>query len=160
MVSNGQNTVQITYYQNGLYTWSDRQLFRLSDYIALTNNMQIHFVFHNSHPLNFQEAAVDKIWIDDYLSITNVENHSNLIENSVSLQAYPIPFGDKTLVNYNIPPKLAQSKLYLNVYNFYGQLLKSYPIDPQLKQMTIGEQLPSGTYILQLANKSLKIIKY
>jgi choice-of-anchor B domain-containing protein len=158
-IHNGTNSVQIDYYKNGLYRWSDQQIYRLADFIQLSNNMQIEFIIHNSNNRNFKEAAVDKIRIDNYASITNVENTPELAENSVSLQAYPIPFREEVIVDYKIPNILSDSKLYLNIYNLYGQLIESHPIPQNSTQMTMGRDLPQGVYILQLGDQTTKIVK-
>lgn len=158
-VSNGSTTSRITYFKNGLYNWSEQKVYRLSNHIALSNNMQIEFIIYNGNERNFQEAAVDRIRIDNYLAITNVENPQILADNSVSLQAYPIPFGEETTVSYKIPTNLQNSKLYLNIFNLYGQLIESYLIPQNSNQLNVGRSLPKGVYLLQLADQTIKVIK-
>ena len=158
-ISNGVNEVKVDEFFNGLYNWSSQKNYRIQDYIGLTNNMSVSFKFTNSNSRNYQEAAIDKFQVNELSVLTNIENVNNLETNSVTLRAFPIPFGEKLNVEYEIL-NFNQNKRYnLTIYNLLGQLVESIRLTDNKNQIQLGNQYEKGIYFLQLENQTLRIIK-
>lgn len=158
-INNGSTSVKIATYQNGLYNWSAQKLYRLSDYIGLTNNMQIVFKVNNSNAFNYIEAAIDKVEVNELNILLHSENLENINNNSVTLQAYPIPFGETVTIAYEIPNFESKEKQFLTVYNLLGQTLEIIYLPSSSGQISLGNQLPNGIYLIQIGKTVKKIIK-
>jgi hypothetical protein len=158
-LSNGSSSVKVDEFFNGLYNWSTQKNYRIEDFIGLTNNMSVSFKFTNSNSRNYQEAAIDKFQVNELSVLTNVENMGNLETNSVTLRAFPIPFGEKLHVESEIL-NFNQNKRYsLMIYNMLGQLVEAISLSDNKSQIQLGNKYEKGIYFIQLENQTLRIIK-
>ena len=158
-ISNGLAAVRVSSYKNGLYDWSPQQVIRLRNYISLTNNMRIIFKVNNSNDRNYQEAALDKIQVNELNIVTNTEKAEILDNNSVTLQAFPIPFGEVVTVAYEIPNFQNKENQYLTLFNLLGQPLETIRLTSNSGKIQVGRQLAAGVYFLQIGKTLKKVIK-
>src|SRR5690606_22168436 len=104
-------------------------------------------------------AGVDLIQVNELNLITNVPNVEKINNNSVSLQAYPIPFGNTLTVSYEISNFKDIDNQYLKIYNLLGQPIAVYALASAEGQIQVGEQLAPGIYLLQIGKTVKKVIK-
>ena len=157
-IYNGFDSVLVRSFFNGLYNWSSTQIFKISEYIQITNTMRVGFRLTNSNKNNFLEAAIDKFRISDYETITSRNFHISK-EDFVSLQCFPVPFYDGFKIAYKISNYLPVKPQFIKIYNLKGQLLSQYNITDDTGYLEINENWPAGIYFIQLGTKIIKTIK-
>lgn len=158
-VSNGNNQVNITNYFTGLYNWSDNQIFRLQDFITLSDSMQVSFKYTNRNSRNYIEAAIDKFRVAELNTLTNVDNTANILENNLSLRAFPNPFKESIVVESEILNRDINKSDILLVYNVYGQLIEQIQLQNVSEKLEIGKYWPNGVYFINLHNQNIKVLK-
>ncbi len=158
-IDNGTDNVLVASYLNGLYSWSNQILLKISDYTQVTDNMNVSFRVSNSFSNNYLEAAIDKFEVNELSAITNTEYLSDLENNSVTLSAFPIPFGDNINIEYRVLVPY-RSTQFLKVFNLFGKLVETRQIETSNGSFLLGSEWPAGVYFIQLGDKSLKLIKH
>jgi hypothetical protein len=121
--------------------------------------MRIIFKVNNSNDRNYQEAALDKIQVNELNIVTNTENVEILDNNSVTLRAFPIPFGEVVTVAYEISNFQNKENQYLTLFNLLGQPLETIRLTSNSGNIQLGRQLSPGVYLIQIGNTVKKVIK-
>ncbi|MEO1257644.1 MAG: choice-of-anchor B family protein [Bacteroidota bacterium] len=144
-ISNGQDTVLLEEYglERRRQEWEQIPEFRLSDFIAINDNMQFLLtVSDEATTPNIVEAGIDNFLVTE-AGQANAANEKN---NLVAVDIYPNPFyadiliDYKTVVNFNI--------LELSVTNTLGQPMENILLKNKSGQINIGNNYPSGTYFI------------
>ncbi len=156
---NGVDSVAVKSYKNGLYAWSSQQIFRLSDYIGLSTSMRIAFRVNNSHELNFIEAAIDKVQVNELNVLIGTETIEHINNNFVSLQAYPIPFGDYLNIHYQISNFELKENQHLIIYDLLGRPLEQLRLTDADGLVQVGRTLPAGVYLVKIGQTIQKVLK-
>lgn len=82
-------------------------------------------------------TVLPSISCNDYSSI-------KMVENSISLNVYPIPFSDNLLLNASDFIEQVQ------IYSLNGEMLQRYDISAYSASLDVSD-LPTGVYILYAA---------
>ncbi|MEM8906355.1 MAG: choice-of-anchor B family protein, partial [Bacteroidota bacterium] len=157
VVSNGITEVTIAIFTNSNPNWLSHAV-ALADYIDITDEMQVTFeTADQPGPGHAVEAAIDVFKIEEG-DLVSIQDRESLVQ----LTAQPNPFQSTVQINYQFPAN-GQVKV-LELYNQMGQLIKSQLIDDRQGWWSVGEDLPSGLYLVQLRMdgkmaKTLKVIK-
>ncbi len=144
-VSNGIDTVVIEVVEDGtVQEWRERSVFLLQEVIDITDEMRIHFETSDFDPTgHIVEAGVDAFAVTD--GIVSTSEPAALID----WQTSPNPFEAEVLVTYQLPEEYREADL--SVYDLWGRKLQQYRLANGQSQLTVGQNLPSGLYLLQIS---------
>jgi choice-of-anchor B domain-containing protein len=149
-VSNGFTTVvidEIGAFGPQFYQWVPRS-FRLSDYVTITNSMQVTYLVSDFDPdVNITEAGVD------YFLITNTDVLDIAEETSEYFQVFPNPFASEFTIQG------AEIGANLTVFNTQGVSVHEQEVKTKSLQLELP-QVPSGLYFIKINNQVKKIMKY
>jgi hypothetical protein len=120
---------------------------RLSDYLSITNSMQVSFRISDIDPdINITEAAID------FVTITN-SNIAELQEKEeYSVVVYPNPFSDRITICIDQFP----SEFLLT--DIQGGIVCSEIITDSIHELDLST-LPAGIYFIKIAGRVIKVIK-
>ena len=149
-VSNGFTTVvldEIGAFGPQFYQWVPRS-FRLSDYLTITNSMQVLYLVSDFDPdVNITEAGVD------YFLVTNTDVLNITEENKDGFQVFPNPFATEfTIQNTEIGA-------CLSVFNAQGVSVHEQEVKTKSVQLELPH-VPSGLYFIKINNQVKKIMKH
>lgn len=149
IVSNGFTSVQVAGFgpvEAEYSQWLPNSI-RLSDYLTITNSMQVFFRVSDMDPdVNVSEAAID------YFSITNSSVlEDELLENE-RLVIYPNPVQNELIISGVITPT------YFSLMDTKGKEITYGRLESGDNHISLG-QLPSGMYFLKAGNKISKVMK-
>ncbi len=105
-------------------------------------------------------SALRPSWVNNYLAdnngesrgqgatlitgIKNENNGGNIPGNYLLVKAFPNPFNPSTTISINIPAKLSNSLVELNIYDIRGRLIKS----------VLNKNLSAGNYLYRWDGKN------
>lgn len=158
VLNNGSDTIEIASYKNALYNWSGLKLYRLADYLPLTNTMSVSFIINNSNSRNYTEAAIDRFRVDEYEVLTSINTEPLTDIPDLILNASPNPFSNNFVLNFSFNNQ-QNSKSYLHVFDISGKLIEKHEIVGTSGQLVLGNYWNSGIYFLELNGKNLKVLK-
>jgi choice-of-anchor B domain-containing protein len=153
ILHNGNSSEVVTSYRNGLYNWSDLKVYRLADYLPLTNQMSVSFRLYNSNARNYTEAAIDRFRVDEFEILTNVDKI--ITKDESNFIVFPNPFNESFVLKFD---NLNESG-NLKVYDISGRLIESIETSNQTDQITLGTNWNPGIYFVALNGKTVKIVK-
>jgi choice-of-anchor B domain-containing protein len=149
-VSNGFTTVvldEIGAFGPQFYQWVPRS-FRLSDYLTITNSMQVTYLVSDFDPdVNITEAGVD------YFLVTNTDVLDIAEENKDDFQVFPNPFASEFTIQG------AEIGANLTVFNAQGVSVHEQEVKTKSLQLELP-QVPSGLYFIKINNQVKKIMKH
>lgn len=149
-VSNGFTTVvidEIGAYGPQFYQWVPRSI-RLSDYLTITNSMQVLYLVSDFDPdVNITEAGVD------YFLVTNTDVLNIAEENKDDFQVFPNPFATEFIIQN------AEIGAYLTVCNAQGVSVHEQEVKTKSVQLELPN-VPSGLYFIKINNQVNKIMKH
>ncbi len=143
-ISNGATTVLLerTYAGQPLQSQWVNQNFLLSNYIPLTNNMQLIVNISDPGPVfNIVEGGLDNFKIDETVGISE----SN--ENKGFLNAYPNPFSNS--ITFTLSPNLKDA-CTLIITDITGRTVEQVKITENNHKVEMGRNIPTGLYIARL----------
>ncbi len=125
----------------------NHQSIRISDYILVTNNMQIRVQTSDYAPdSSVVEAGFDRFFISEY----NTTTISQEVKNEISI--FPNPFQDGfTIQNAEVSGKY-------EIYNLNGQQLMEGTISSSSEFVKFSS-LDAGIYLLKIGNEVKRIVK-
>ena len=153
VLSNGSTSSVVASYRNGLYNWSDLKLYRLADFLPLSDQMSVSFRLYNSNARNFTEAAIDRFRVDEYEVLTNVDKISERDEPNFIV--FPNPFNESFVLKFDNLTESAKIK----VFDINGRLIESVESLEHTDRINLGERWNPGIYFLSLNGKAIKIVK-
>jgi hypothetical protein len=153
VLNNGSTTSVVASYRNGLYNWSDLKLYRLADFLPLSDQMSVSFRLYNSNARNFTEAAIDRFRVDEYEVLTNVDKISERDEPNFIV--FPNPFNESFVLKFDNLTESAKIK----VFDINGRLIESVESLEHTDRINLGERWNPGIYFLSLNGKTVKIVK-
>jgi choice-of-anchor B domain-containing protein len=149
-VSNGFTTVvldEIGAFGPQFYQWVPRS-FRLSDYLTITNSMQVLYLVSDFDPdVNITEAGVD------YFLVTNTDVLDIAEENKDDFQVFPNPFATVFTIQN------AEIGAHLTVFNAQGVSVHEQEVKTKSVQLELPH-VPSGLYFIKINNQVKKIMKH
>lgn len=158
-LSNGVTTVQVATYHSSLYEWSAVQSHRVSDFIAPTANMRVHFrTGDDASSGNIVEAALDVFEVTDGFGLP-----TNAIgDNADFCRLAPNPFRAQFALEYQLSDATWQHlpNPEITVFNALGQCIHRQPIAQAQGILSLGEQWQAGIYWIRLADKSYPVVKH
>lgn len=158
-ISSGGQTVTIESITQSLSAWNPKSMIRIKDFIPVSNKMKLIFETADDISGNILEAGIDVVAIFDSIQV----NTHTTIKNDFVLAVAPNPTSDQFVISYQIND--AFQKAQFNIYNMVGQLVETHPLTYSTTEITTGDQLQSGVYIVQMmvdgkAVNHLKIVKH
>jgi hypothetical protein len=157
-LSNGISTVVIeTFDPNSpMGSWFSSD-FLISSFITPTNTMQLSVEITDYASGTVLEGAFDLFEVTGPL----IDGINKPEETNISLTAYPNPFNDEILIQYNL--KKTFGKSFVTVKDVLGkEVFKSIILD-QSGNIRLGKNLSKGIYFLSifdnLENRTMKLIK-
>ncbi len=164
-LSNGEETVDVEIVSvntEPLKSWADVNL-RVEDYIVPTANMTIAASVADGSFDHIVEAAFDAFSVVDSMSteepLDSTDTSIDQITFNIDLMISPNPVSNFMLVeinNYN-DVFANQEDLKLNIYDLSGKLIQSLNANSNVTKVNTQELVP-GTYIVELANNSGKLV--
>ncbi|MEZ4985487.1 MAG: T9SS type A sorting domain-containing protein [Saprospiraceae bacterium] len=141
-VSNGAETVVLEAISESNSFWRERSSFLLSDYLSITDDMQVQFrISDYDNSGHIVEAAVDAFAITGELVTNTVEQ----LSTQAALRIHPNPFTH--IVYLDMPQEWAASQAWVTIYNELGQVVKSIQGTGQELAIDLSAW-PKGVYTL------------
>ena len=146
LASNGLDTVTLdTIRPEGQFGyWRDAMEVAIEDSVlAITAEMQVHFVAFNEVEANVVKAAVDQFYAFDSDPVTSVSEPIAVGK----LQVYPNPGSEWIQISVSdsdVDPD------QVVVYDLYGREVQSMPWPSGISTLRIDHDLPSGVYVVAL----------
>ncbi len=139
-LSNGVQTALIRTDTVSMSSWRSSGEIRLENYLALTDEMRVHFIAYDSDPGHLVEAAIDAFEvIPGTISVDEVSE-------SISWQIWPNPSASAFQMRYSSP----RPALWVEVSDMLGRLIEKYRLQGDTGELTLGQHLPAGTYLARL----------
>lgn len=144
-VSNGDETVLVLLDSTAAIQWSFSNEIFLSEYIDLTDNVQVHFIAEDLDPGHLVEAGVDIFKVVPS-SFVNSEEVNSL---AAIVQVVPNPSATSFAIRYDWP---GMQEMTLEVRNTLGQLVLKQQVSSSTGVIHCGESWPRGLYVASLRN--------
>jgi hypothetical protein len=156
VLNNGSSSAVVISYRNGLYNWSGLQVYRLADYLPLSNQMSVSFIVNNSNARNFTEAAVDRFRVDEYEVLTNIDR--TIVKEEPDFMIFPNPFSETFVLKLNNADFSTNSKI--TVHDISGRLIETHLNNDFSEQIQLGQNWNPGIYFISYKNKTQKVVKF
>ncbi|WP_020534259.1 choice-of-anchor B family protein [Lewinella cohaerens] len=144
IVSNGTEEAVIETLSTSESFWRERSQITLSEFITVTDEMQIRFVTSDFDPNgHLVEAAVDAFAVTGELLV----NTDDLVLN-VDWSVAPNPFKSEVVLNYQLPVWNGNGQL--TVVNALGQTVATQSLSAQQASVTLGANWPRGVYTIKM----------
>lgn len=144
-VSNGIETVSVFSDSISSSDWSFSGEIFLSEYIDLTDNVQVHFIAEDLNPGHLVEAGVDIFSVVPF-NITNSEEVNTV---NAAIQVVPNPSTATFSIRYDWQ---GVEDMTLEVRNALGQIVLTRQTGVSKGFIEIGEGWPAGLYFATLRN--------
>ncbi|MEL7223152.1 MAG: carboxypeptidase regulatory-like domain-containing protein, partial [Bacteroidota bacterium] len=152
-ISNGIETVTIEVVQdpgsNGGF-WRNRSEITLSDFIEITDEMQLIVTAGDYGAGHIAEAAIDAFAVTGDLAVGATFPILDL-----GLTVAPNPSSDDFVINYELSGMPTNARFI--VANTFGQQLKPYPINNENGQLRLGGDWLPGVYFLSLEADGVRV---
>ena len=156
VINNGSSSAVVISYRNGLYNWSGLQVYRLADYLPLSNQMSVSFIVNNSNARNFTEAAVDRFRVDEYEVLTNIDR--TIVKEEPDFMIFPNPFSETFVLKLNNADFSTNFKI--TVHDISGRLVETHLNNDFSEQIQLGQNWNPGIYFISYKNKTQKVVKF
>ncbi len=143
IATNGITSATILIDSTSISAWQFSGNLFLSDFITLTDSVQIHFKTGDTDPGHLVEGGVDIFQVVP----TGFVATENPIDPTASLQALPNPSATDFNVRYEWP---ATNDLTLEVRNTLGQIVFAQMLNSNTGSVLCGEGWPKGIYLASL----------
>jgi len=165
-LSNGTDTVLLERVDSSNTTmsmWVFRN-FKVSDYITITNNMQIIFDVADEGNGHLVEAAIDVFSVVDSSVVDTTGIFEITYARQIKFSIYPNPFNDQVNIDYDIPGELEENAM-IKIYDLLGRVVREIPLERRNGTMIWDEEINRGMYFMQLINgsdasKMAKVMKF
>jgi hypothetical protein len=158
VTSDGVNWISLEYTQQTLAEWT-QFTFELTDYISLTDQVQVRFVARDDSPGSLVEAGVDDflLTVDRGILSGATEDVAGLPMELTLIGNSPNPFNPKTVIGFDLPQA---GQVELAVYDISGRkvsTLVSDQLGPGHHEVTWlgvdrhGRRVASGVYFSVLS---------
>ena len=153
-MTNGTTYAEIMHTTNPNYQWSGNQVFRITDYISLTNNMRVYFK-GNDDSQTAMEILVDMFEITD----TVITNNLQVFDNELfSMDCNPNPFTNS--INISLAFEINNDNtIPLKIFNSLGQTIEMFKLKQTTQNIELGSDWKAGIYFVSVGTKTIKIIK-
>jgi choice-of-anchor B domain-containing protein len=155
VLNNGSSSAVVISYRNGLYNWSGLQVYRLADYLPLSNQMSVSFIVNNSNARNFTEAAIDRFRVDEYEVLTTIDR--TIVKEEPDFMVFPNPFSETFVLKLNNSDLSTNSKI--SVHDISGRLIETHLNNNFIEQIQLGQNWNPGIYFISYKNKTQKVVK-
>lgn len=155
VLNNGSSSAVVISYRNGLYNWSGLQVYRLADYLPLSNQMSVSFIVNNSNARNFTEAAVDRFRVDEYEVLTTIDR--TIVKEEPDFMVFPNPFSETFVLKLNNADLSTNSKI--SVHDISGRLIETHLNNNFIEKIQLGQNWNPGIYFISYKNKTQKVVK-
>ncbi|MEL6831403.1 MAG: choice-of-anchor B family protein [Bacteroidota bacterium] len=143
-VSNGIERVQVAELDNPAAAWRDPVEITLSNFIEITDEMQVEFVTSDFDPNgDLVEAGVDGFEI---LGEIIVDINEPVLQ--VDWNVAPNPFSSDFRLNYQLPSWEGSGQL--TVLNALGQIVEQRQLKAEAASFDLGAAWPNGIYFIQM----------
>jgi choice-of-anchor B domain-containing protein len=148
-ISNGTTTVTLETVNANSPNNSSwvRSSFRVSNYIAVTNNMRLIVETADNSPGHLVEAAFDHFVVAD----SNALAVHNPVAVPQGMIVYPNPFNGTTQVNYSIGAEQAGNAV-MEIVDITGRIVATTVLMNSNGTVTVGESLSDGVYLIRIVN--------
>lgn len=142
-VSNGLETVTLFTDSTSSSSWRFKDNLFLSDFITLTDNVQVHFTTGDTDPGHLVEGGVDIFQVVPSGFVAT----NNLPDFRATIQVLPNPSASVFDIRYEWP---AVQEVILEVRNTLGQIVLSQSLRGNTGTTVCGEGWPKGVYLATL----------
>lgn len=158
-IYNGATTVTVETIDVSQSLWRQESFIRIQDYTTLTPNMQVIFSASDIPAGHIVEAALDYFRVFDYSTTST----NNLEDSFVKYSIFPNPSSGNFTIDFDFD-EYTTTNAQLLVHNMLGQRVETMPITDRKGQLSFGERLNTGVYLVNIQDdngnsKPLKIMK-
>lgn len=144
--SNGLETVSIFDTNTSASAWRTQENILLSNFITLTDNVQIHFITGDTDPGHLVEAGVDVFRVEPLGFVASNE----LAAEPIRIQVVPNPTSAEFTIRYGWQKS---RNLTLEVRNALGQRVFTQACNGETGTVTCGQGWPKGIYMAILRSE-------
>jgi hypothetical protein len=124
--------------------WHNDIDLRIKDFQQPTANMRITYRAIDRGVNHWVKAAVDNFRVYEFVG-TQAQTTAN-----IGFATQPNPFGNNTTLQYHLDETLGNTAT-LHIYNSLGQEVQTTALPQSIGTLQIGENLPSGAYMVRIA---------
>ncbi len=132
VTADGNTWISLEHTNMSAATWTHK-VFELTDYITLTNHVQIRFVASDEINGSLVEAGVDDFLLTREYTVTAVGDDDAVPERLALGRNYPNPFNPKTTIAFDLP---RTAQVELTVFDVTGRRVSTL----------VADQLPAGRH--------------
>lgn len=130
----------------------------VEDVIVPTDSMTLTFTARATTPSVVTDAAIDLFMVQD-TSFMIVGIEDDFIENRLTFNAYPNPFGENILIEYRLPVA-TQEKVTVTVFDILGQKIDAFELDGASHTFEWGATAAPGIYFIKMGeHEAVKVVK-
>ncbi len=134
---------ELSYTLGAVQNWRGVSNIRISDFMPPTSTMTIIFETTDASGTNLTEGGVDIFELSDLPTSVN-----DLESAGISMSVFPNPSNGQFTLKYDFA-NLNES-MNVGIYNALGQLKEEIILTTTSGEISIGQQLSSGVYFIQL----------
>ncbi len=143
-LSNGTDTVTVESVKESGSDWRPQSRIRVSDFIQVSDQMQIFFVTGDLDPNgHIVEAGVDDFLVGEFNVVGTAEPAT-----AAALKIYPNPFEESVRIEFELGNKAASTQVRL--LNATGIEVYNWTLNDGNGAVQTGTSLPAGVYFVQL----------
>lgn len=144
-ISNGIQEVEVELIDDSGSEWRPQSVIHIADFIQPTANMRLTFTATDIDPGHVLEAAIDVVEIYD---ASTLKTEDSLLAEATLLSA-PNPFTGTTNLYFYYKGQASDAQVL--VYDLLGRLKERKEVNDNDGFVSLGDQLPAGTYIAVFA---------
>ncbi len=155
ILSNGLRDTSIMIMRQSANNWRQSPIFKLKNYLPLTDSMTVAFRVADADPGHLVEGAVDNFRLTD----AAVPNGVKDVATNWAVNAFPNPFNTSLNVDYQLDKDAKNAAIKIS--NALGQVLETQNLQNTEGSLSLGLGLPTGIYFVKIEaeNKSSKVIR-
>jgi choice-of-anchor B domain-containing protein len=158
ILSNGLKDTTIMAMRTSGSTWRQSPVFKVKNYLPLTDSMTVAFRVADADPGHVVEGAVDNFRLID-LALPNAVQD---IANNWTVKAFPNPFNTALNIDYQLDKDAKNATI--KVINTLGQVLEAQNLKNTEGSLSLGLGLPTGVYFIKIeangkASRAVRVVK-
>ncbi len=158
ILSNGLRDTTILAMRQSASVWRQSPVFKLKNYLPITDSMTITFRVADSDPGHLVEGAVDNFRLVDLA----LPNAVQTLTDAWQLKAYPNPFNQSISLDFKLDNTVKNAAV--KVINALGQVVERQNVPHTEGPISLGLGLPMGVYFIKIEaegkeSRAVRVVK-